>query len=254
MSEARLRASQLEMASYLRNPDVSPPPPGVEQRRLDIYKRLVYNNIEGFISGGFPVLRSLYEGEAWHALVRDFIDNHRCHTPYFLEISQEFIQFLLDQYQPRECDPPFLAELAHYEWVELALDVSEQALPEAVCVDDPLAAVPALSPLAWLLSYQFPVHRLGPGYQPAEAAEPTYLAVYRDATERVRFMELNAVTARLLELCRDNDGATGEALLRTLAAETGMEPAAMLEFGVDQLASLFASNVLFVAGSPRTGA
>lgn len=254
MSELSLRESQLEMASYLRNPESSPPPPGIEQRRLDIYQRLVYNNIEGFISNGFPVLRSLYEDEAWHELVREFIDNHRCHTPYFLEISQEFIQFLLEQHQPRDCDPPFLAELAHYEWVELALDVAEEVLPETVAFDDPLTAVLCLSPLAWVLCYQFPVHRLGPGYQPAEAAEPSYLAVYRDATERVRFMELNAVTARLLELCRDSDGASGESLLRTLAGETGMDPATMLEFGAGQLASLLDSGVLLALAGPQSGA
>lgn len=118
----------------------------MEQRRLDIYQRLVYNNIEGFISKGFPVLRSLYRDDDWQQLVRGFIQAHRCSTPYFMEISQEFLQYLLQEYQLRDLDPPFMAELAHYEWVELALDVAEESPPPAVQVDDPLAAVPRLSP------------------------------------------------------------------------------------------------------------
>jgi hypothetical protein len=172
MSVSALKDSQMAMARYLRDPDKEPAPAGVEPRRLKIYQDLVYNNIEGFISGGFPVLRSLYEDADWHGLVRDFIDQHRCHTPYFLEISQEFIQFLLETHPLRDCDPPFMAELAHYEWVELALDVSQEVLPEPSAVGNVLAAVPGLSPLAWLLSYHYPVQRIGPGFRPTEATDP----------------------------------------------------------------------------------
>ena len=117
------------MARYLRDPAHNPPPEGVESRRLKIYEDLVYNNIEGFISSGFPVLRSLYEDEDWHSMVRCFIDQHQCHSPYFLEISQEFVQFLMQDYQLRAADPVFMAELAHYEWVELALDIAQEELP-----------------------------------------------------------------------------------------------------------------------------
>ena len=61
---------------------------------------------------------------AWHALVHDFYRDHRCSTPLFPELPREFIQYL----QARDAgagDPPWLLELAHYEWVELALDLSE---------------------------------------------------------------------------------------------------------------------------------
>lgn len=244
MSGAAFTDSQRALARYLRNPDAVPAPAGVEQRRLAIYRRLVYNNIEAFISGGFPVLRSLYADADWHQLVRSFIEEHSCHTPYFLEISQEFIQFLMHEVQRRAVDPPFMTELAHYEWVELALDVAEAEPPPPHQPGDPLAAVPRLSPLAWLLCYQYPVHRIGPAFRPASPDQPTYLVVYRDRLEQVRFMELNAVTARLVELTRDNTDATGEDLLRGLAAETGMAVATLLETGATQLAELYECSVL----------
>ena len=244
MSSATLKDSQFAMAHYLRNPAVAPAPEGVEQRRLNIYQRLVYNNIESFISTGFPVLRSLYGDDDWHALVRAFIEGHSCHTPYFLEIGQEFLQFLLEEYPRREADPVFLTELAHYEWVELALDVAQEEVPAASACDDPLAAIPRLSPLAWLLSYQYPVHRIGPGFRPTEATALTYLLVYRDREDSVRFMELNAVSARLVELTRDNESTTGAALLDTLAEETAMERTALREFGAQQLKELLDCAVL----------
>lgn len=236
----------MTMARYLRAPGQCPAPAGVEPRRLQIYQDLVYNNIEGFISGGFPVLRSLYEEDAWHQLVRKFIDQHRCQSPYFLEISQEFLQFLMQGYSAVPDDPPFLLELAHYEWVELALDVSQEELPPVAAGGNVLASVLGLSPLAWLLSYKFPVHRIGPGFRPTDAGEPTYLAVYRDDQDHVNFMELSAATARLLELVRDNAGATGRELLLQFAAEIGMSEEAVLDFGRQQLEQLIAQSVAIV--------
>ena len=237
MTTPLLKESQLEMARFLRNPDTSPAPANVEPRRLKIYQDLIYNNIESFVSGGFPVLRSLYTQEGWHELVRLFIDSHRCHTPYFLEISQEFLNFLMQGHEHRQCDPPFIAELAHYEWVELALDVSEENIDsgEVTANADPLEGVPVLSPLAWLLRYQYPVHKIGPGFQPEEAGEATYLAVYRNRSDAVKFMELNGATARLLELIRDNADQTGNELLDQLATELNMSSDSVRGFGSDLL-------------------
>ena len=242
---AELRSSQLALAGYLRNPGSVPPPAGVEPRRLKIYQDLIYNNIEGFISSGFPVLRSLYSDSPWHALVRQFIDGHRCHTPYFLEISQEFLRFLMERHQPGAQDPPFIAELAHYEWVELALSVAEDDVPAPGPDRDPLTARPRLSSLAWVLAYRWPVHRIGADFRPSEPGEPVYLVVYRDRDDQVRFMALNAATARLLELARDNQTGTGATLLGQLASELGMDPEAVIGFGGAQLAD-FASRAVIV--------
>lgn len=214
---------------------------------MKIYERLVYNNIEGFISGGFPVLRALYDDDAWHLLVRAFVDQHSCHTPYFLEISQEFLQFLMQDYQVQGNDPPFLAELAHYEWAELALDISEEVLGPPVQTENILAEVVSLSPLAWSLCYRFPVHKIGPGFRPLEAAEPTYLVVYRNRADQVGFIELNAVTARLLELVRDNTSDTVETLLAGLAAEMGQPREQILAHGSDQLKQLADKAVVLVS-------
>ena len=79
---------QYAFAAHIRDPGQNPPPPGIEDRRLQIYRELFYNNVEGFLSSGFPVLRSLMTNEDWHAMARDFFSRHRCHTPYFLQISE----------------------------------------------------------------------------------------------------------------------------------------------------------------------
>jgi len=243
---------QRTMAAFLRDPGNNPPPAGVEQRRLKIYQDLVYNNIEGFISGGFPVLRSLYGDDDWHAMVRTFIEGHRCHTPYFLEISQEFLAYLEQRHQARDCDPPFLLELARYEWVELALDVSTDVLPPARGAD--LASLPdcvvELSPLAWPLQFEYPVHLVGPSFQPGETHSPTFLVVYRGRDDAVKFMEINAATARLLQLIAEGKGDSVGQTLSQLALEMGMEQGQVLEFGSAQVAELVDKSVLLVTGEP----
>jgi hypothetical protein len=242
-----MRQQQLAMASYLRDPD-GVVAPAVEARRLKIYQDLIFNNIENFLSSAIPVLRSLYAEAAWLALLRSFIRYHRCESPYFLEISQEFLSYLMQEYQPGADDPVFMAELAHYEWVELALDVSEEVIP-ALQGGDPLTSALSLSPLAWVLSYQFPVHRIGKAFQPTEAGPATFLVVYRDVDDQVQFIELNAATARLLELLRDNAGSSGASALDTLAAELGMDTEAVREFGAAQLQEFIGQGVVLVTRS-----
>ncbi len=236
------------MTAYLRDPDQQLPPEGIEQRRLDIYKDLIYNNIEGFIAGAFPVLRSLYSDVNWAAMVRRFVVEHQCESPYFLEISQEFLKFLPTLASAQGGDPPFLLELAHYEWVELAIDVGEETLPQqAEQVDNFLTTVPIVSSLAWSLAYQYPVHQIGPSFQPTEPTGlPTYLIVYRNREEEVQFIESNSATARLLELLRDNEkGNNLQQVLATLSSEMSLpDEGNFIEFGRNLVEDFFALGII----------
>ena len=224
MTETGFKKYQYEFTAHLRDPEHNPAPGGVEDRRIGIYRDLLYNNVEGFIASGFPVLRSVYNDEDWHRMVRDFFARHQSTTPYFLEISQEFLDYLQSEREPQPEDPQGLIELAHYEWVELALMVAEEAI-DLDSVDpngDLLKGHPVLSPVAWPLAYQYPVHRMGPDYLPdAPTDQPTYLVVYRNRMDEVRFLETNPVTARLINLLQENPEITGELALDQIVQEMG---------------------------------
>lgn len=254
--EKRFQQVQRQFAGHIRDPEGQSPPAGVEDRRMSIYRDLFYRNIEGFISGAFPVLHTILAEDRWHDLVRDFIRQYRCQTPYFLEISQEFLGYL-QQRQPQPRDPPFMLELAHYEWVELALDVADVELDwSAIAANgDLLEGRPVVSPTAWSLAYQYPVHRIGPGWQ-AETPPPqaTYLVVYRNREQVVKFMEINGVTARLLELIGANEQLSGAQALQQLAVEMGHDDLPRFyQLGREILGKLQASGiVLGVDNSMRT--
>lgn len=244
MARQAFQQVQYDFAAHLRNPDTNDAPTDVEDRRMKIYRDLIYNNINSFIESGFPVLRTLYSDDAWHKMVRDFVHRHQSHSPYFLEISQEFLKYLQEE-RAEESDPVFLLELAHYEWVELALNVSTEQLPanQAVSADVLAQNVLKVSPLAWRLSYQYPVHKISESYQPTEPPEqPTFLVVYRDRADKVQFMEANGVTMRLLQLLEGDAGMTGDAALSQIAIELNHpQPEQVISSGhalLNQLASL----------------
>jgi hypothetical protein len=216
----RLAEIQQRFAAHIRNPERNPAPDDVEDRRMQIYRGLFYRNIRDFISGNFPVLRKLHSKEAWDALVRDFYTEHRARTPLFPEIAREFLQYLQERRQDHPGDPPFMLELAHYEWVELAVSLDENEIDEVPAdpKGDLLQGIPVLSPLVWPLSYRFPVHRIRPEYQPQEPpGEPTHLLVYRNRQDEVKFMQLNATSALLLQLLKEDTAVSGQTLLERIA-------------------------------------
>lgn len=252
MSLARL---QLEFAAHLRDPDRVSAPPGIEPRRLAVYRELFLNNVASLLATTFPVCRAILGEAGWLLLVRRFYAGHKAHTPYFLELPREFVDWLGRDGTPAGELPPFIPELAHYEWVELALSIAEARMPAADPQGDLLAGRPVLSPLAWPLAYRWPVHRLGSGYQPSAApATATFIVVHRDPDgAEVRFLEVDAATARLLELVEENADSTGAALVARVAHElAGGDPAAAVAQGEGMLAELRRRGIL-LGTAPEPG-
>lgn len=244
----RLKRQQTEFAGHIRDPQGIPAPAGIEDRRMQIYRELFFKNIDSFLSGNFPVLRRLFDDAAWKRLVRDFFIEHRARTPLFPELPKEFLRYLQDVRGERPDDPPFMLELAHYEWVELALSLDPLELDEvaAQADGDLLEAVPVLSPLAWPLSYRFPVHRISPEFRPETQPEATtHLLAYRNRDDEVRFMQLNDVTQLLLQLLGENTDRTGRELLVLMAERIGHpDPAVLIRHGHKLLQDLRTRDVV----------
>lgn len=238
---------QAGFAAHIRNPDKFSGPGDIEDRRMKIYRDLFFSNIEGFVSGAFPVFKSLFSEENWLVLIRDFIECHASETPYFLEISQEFLKYLEDPDLPLHQQFPFAQELAHYEWVELALDVADEVdLANVNPNGDLLAENPVVSAVAWPLLYQWPVHHIGADYLPDTPEEqPVCLIVYRTRNDDIEFMEANPVTLRLLEIIEQDNCPTGEAALVQLAEEMQQVDAqAIINFGLPILEQLRAAGII----------
>ena len=238
---------QLAFASHIRNPQLHKRPRGVEARRMKVYNELLFNNLEGFLLACFPVLRQVLGKRKWSKLVRDFFTEHRCHTPFFRQIPDEFVHYLKNERGERAEDPAFMQDLAHYEWVELMLSVSNKAI-NLELIDTPgdlMNCQPALNPVMSLQSYAYPVHRISPRFKPtAEQKEETHFAILRNKDDEVKFILINPVSMRLLSLLQATALSGKEVLMQIASEMKHPNPEVVLAGGLEIMQSLQQSEVI----------
>lgn len=202
----QLQQTLIEFAQHIRSGvnDVKDPE---RKRRIDVYQELFFNNIEDFCSTSFPVLKSILDdGEAdseWRQLVRKFFVEHACDTPHFIEISEEFLTYLSSNVSllPK----PWLLELAHYEWVELAAStashVQHQEEFRRSDLSDYIFSIPDAT---WLLAYNYPVQLASAEHTNLTPVE-TYIIVYRTADFQIQFVSTDALTLHLFNFIQQKD-------------------------------------------------
>ena len=215
MSEPGFIALQRAFARHLRDPDRMPAPP-LPESRLAVYRHAVYANIERFMRDNFPRVAEAFTPEGWGQLVRDYLVRHRSDTPLFVELLQEFLDYLANE-RDGSGDPTWLQELAHFDWLENAIVSDERVAPPRQIepwdlLDSPLV----VNPVHEIVQYRFPVHAISESYRPHEAPpQPTLLLVFRDLDGDFAVLDLNAVAVRLFEGIRD--GQTARAVLSDIA-------------------------------------
>ena len=232
--------SQRALTDRLRSDQPIP----ASEHRLGVYRRLVFNNIRGFIRNGFPVFREVIGDAGLDRLVAAFIQEHASQTPYFLDIGWQFIDYLASA-QLVEALPPFTSELLHWEWIELALDVADEQLPAppASRVLNPGSGLQC-SPLMHLHVGQFPVHRINRDHQPTQPSpKPVCLVAWRGRDEVVHFMELTPAAARIVELYTA-PGASVEQVCDQLADEAGAAASSLLAQVIKTSQQLFDRDIL----------
>lgn len=215
-------ASQATFTAWLRDPDHAPAPAHLDDGRLRLFERMVFNDIHALVGDCFPRCVTLLGLHRWQRLLRRYLVEHRCTTPLFTELAGEFVRWL------RACPAlphPALAELAHFEWVGVALhQLDADALP-GTAPFDPLHAPLRRSPLAWPLFYRWPVHLHDARLEARPVPAPPHaLLARRDAHGRVHFMSLGSQAAHLLVDIGQHPGLRGSQYLQRLSAGTAGDP------------------------------
>lgn len=224
---------QQAFANHIKSPEHVARPSDVDERHMAVYRDLFFKNIMSFLSGGFPVLAEIIGEERWQVIGRAFFSSHYNKTPYFLEISREFLSFLEHEYTPTTEDPAYLYELAHYEWLELFVDVEpEEKVAEATRGKESAELVfdnncnissttPWMSPVVEGFLYQYPVHQIS-AENPSVETKETALIVFRKRDDDVGFAESNPFTLQLLSLLKEG-GRTGAEAVTLLLSQRGLE-------------------------------
>lgn len=212
---------QAAFAARIRDPAQAPRPAGAAARRMRVYERLLFNNLDGFLLAAYPITRRLLGARAWKRSVRRFFSEHRSHSPLFRDIPKAFLDWMQTGGARDYPALPFLCEFMHYEWLELCVSIApEEADQSSIDAEgDLLAGCPALNPSARLACYRYPVHRIGPRYKPREPDTQTWCyLLHRGDDDAVVFTLLNPAAVRLLEAIAGNR-QSGHAALMAVAAE-----------------------------------
>lgn len=234
---------QAEFGKYLRDPAQEQLPSGVIPRRAKVYEDLLFNNICGFINTCFPVCKTLLKKDEWLDLSRSFFRDWRCHSPRFNDIPKEFLDYLVSDISPDLAYPWFI-QLAHYEWVELAVDTFDESGLELSLSGG--KQVISVNPSLHNLIYDWPVHQISPKFLPKERQQ-AFLLVYRTLENKVSFTEINAPTSALINLFEQGH-ANGEEALSELAVQMNVPfNAEFKAFGLDMINQLLAQGVLIEA-------
>uniref|UniRef100_A0A486XQJ1 Uncharacterized protein n=1 Tax=Rheinheimera sp. BAL341 TaxID=1708203 RepID=A0A486XQJ1_9GAMM len=234
--------------AHIKDPDSQPAPMDIEARRMAIYRDLFFNNVLGFVSSAFPVLKSLYTEPAWQGLVRQFFIQYQCSSPYFLHIAEHFLHYLQQDYQLQPNDPPFMLELAHYEWAELYL-ATKQVNNDEMLLNATQVSTGRLqlSELSMLLAYPYQVHQISSTFQPPVAGEVQCYLLYRNQADEVKFVLINSVTAALLHVLQQAPGSTLTGLVEQLLPMLPQFDRATLQQGATAILHDFAVKGVLVS-------
>lgn len=228
---------QQEFSTYLRDPKKSPRPQGVLARPARIYEELLFNNICGFVDACFPVSKSLFSEKRWRHLCRGFFRDWQSHTPYFSQIPEQFVRFIQANDAALRV-PAYLPELLHYEWLELEVETSEQS-SKGISASRLLT----LNETVQYARYCWPVHQISSAYRPRKPV-PTVLLVHRNTDDKVQFVEINEITAQLLDILQSG-AKTGNEAIKHLAKRMGYaSPEPLMIHGHALLADLIQQEIL----------
>jgi hypothetical protein len=189
--------------------------------RVEVYRSLFRSNIQSFLEQAFPVLHQVLPERWWRSEIDGFLEHHQCASPYFHDISMEFIRHSIEHGFVSDQTPDWVIELMHYEWLELHI----QTQPDEPCNAGELtmqSKIKAIEASA-LQVYQYPVHMIGPCFTPKEIPEnPTPLLMYRNLSDGISFEQLSPLSSSLYALIMESPFQVEE-VIKALAHQTGQK-------------------------------
>lgn len=209
------------------------------------YASLILGTIEECLSGIYPYCEKLLTADyserwRWKALAVDYYRRHPNPSPLLLPAVAQFPTYLATQADLLK-QYPFLAELAHYEWLEAELqnapdgEYPEGGMPVSELTPAVLSdARPVWNLVSCLVGFQYDIPALITEIKVSTLAQLkglsitpklTPILIYRDpVTLNPRFFSLTPLTGALLEVAftapENQPPKTFEAIINVLIEKT----------------------------------
>jgi hypothetical protein len=211
--------------------------------RFLVYRKLVRNTLRKAVELAIP--RTVARlGSLFDEYFERFLAERGPRTHYLRDVTTELLDFVEPLFRSDARVPPWAHELARHEALEIVIaSLGEPVVPRALGELDAERGL-AFIEAARVVRYEFAVQRLpaSEADRSEPARESSALFVYRDAEHDVRYLELSALAAGLVE--RLLAGESLKAALLGACTATGTEPGAALAGAAALLADLAARGAL----------
>ena len=201
INNIKLKKYQNDFSLFIReNANKKYQPDYLPQKNLHIYAQLIFNNINSSLKACFPICYSISKKNYWEVLVRKFMKEYKCENQMFKDIPEQFLQWLNNQTHKSEIKkliPVFFIELAHYEWIEMAISIAPDNNTEYKIIENlktqnnyPWLSTNFVLSDAWtIVDYYYDVHLINKKYQPKiKKEQANYFLIFRDKNAQVKFI------------------------------------------------------------------
>lgn len=213
-----------------------------DEKRLKIYQELLLYNLNDVLSHTFPILLDLIPQDTWLQMLKNILKSEVVETPLFHELPLWLVNYIkrhgISGY-------PFAADLAHYEWVEIDVEISEHNSSQpAVSSEKLIEQTWQLNTSSRLLSYQYEVDKIGINYQPKDPQE-TYMIVYQK-NGGTAFLKLNEMTFQLLTMMLNESMSAQEIIQAMCQTYSTLQEDELITACLPLISDLYNEKVLIV--------
>lgn len=212
----------------------------IDPRGVKIYANLIDLNRLDLMASIYPHCKKLL-GKNFRAIVLDYMETMPPDHFNFNQAARKFPQFMAEHAEVELRKKPFLAELADYEWIELAVLENDAEIeftavknPASATVIDPVQfaqTVPRLNPTVVLRAYRYPISKIVDALEEdvklprRQKLEASYVLAFRNPEHLCEYLEISELTYILLSALEKNNKLTyGEMI--AMACEGASDPEA----------------------------
>jgi hypothetical protein len=219
----------------------------IDPRGVKIYANLIDLNRLDLMASIYPHCKKLL-GKNFRTIVFDYMETMPPDHFNFNQAARKFSQYLTEHGEAELKKRPFLAELADYEWIELAViendvdvDYSRTNTREALAatVIDPVQfaqTVPRLNPTTVLRAYRYPIATIVDALENdiklprRQKLEASWSLAFRNSDHLCEYLEISEMTYILLNALAQNPALTYGEMIAMACAESNNAEETVTDF------------------------
>jgi hypothetical protein len=128
--------------------------PGVNEKNIKHYRRLVFNNVYDSISSAYPITKKLFGKKKWKKVVNRFFSSQKIQSPQIWYMPKEFKDYVISNENKQLNKYPFLEDLLQFEWLEIEVFMMPDETIEYLTETN----LYYLNPEIRLIKTKYPIH------------------------------------------------------------------------------------------------